>query len=769
MGNDPKWELNGYFDLEFNFDALRQTQKFNLDAVSECSELFMGTNRTKLLSNVSLFALWCGAGKTVLTLATLFLICKEVSRLQPASPRPRRVLWFVHQSELGRQLKADIFKDIAEYHLVATLPEVRICDQTGDIDTDPRHHDITISCPHALWGTKVQRRADTDIERILSFYDVIIWDECDFARDQIARLVRLSPHALKFGLTAAPIDADGNFISECFVLAGSASHATVFANDRCVAPMMPWQAALRREYIKPIKHHGYGKFAAGIEQLAESGAHGEKHSLPGSMATIRTAIHDSLNHERQLRQSWPEHWFSPHIFVPCNTIDEAIELCNQTARDLALEGLPAEEGWYPTVLVSAETKRDFKLFEKGRPKAELRLFHKDFDLVHPFMRALSNKGQCGPGSSRIMFVVDIAIRGLNHWALKYVVDIKRSRSWSEQVQTIGRTSRLPGHLSALIGDEAFDVFCHPRFYFPDFGNGQRSAAQYAWDFILQMDARLENSKLISWRDLLEGREIKRDDSPIDAAVHFTLMDQLDIDNSLGKLIERGEQITPEHVEQIVQALPDPQSKSRMESAREHIRRVLTDREYRDQVVAPEFEIIKPISREAPKSPQDYVDEELSAFIAVHPYIDNAYIGKLSDPGIRDLVAVMKREYDRKHYRQVIKVRQLQQADGKPGVLSDIRNSLIGEFMSRGFEYGRIIAPVSVAINSAAAKLCGVRGLGVTENDGILDRPQYHYQFSIPSVRAKLKSLAMAELIMRGIVGPAIHLYSAPGTTVASNA
>src|SRR4029077_7500436 len=115
---------------------------------------------------------------------------------------PRRVLWFVHQSELGQQLKLDLIKDITELHLVATLPEIRICDETGDIDTDPRHHDITISCPHALWGTKTQRRSDIEIERILSYYDVIVWDECDFARDQIMRLVRLSGHALKFGLTA---------------------------------------------------------------------------------------------------------------------------------------------------------------------------------------------------------------------------------------------------------------------------------------------------------------------------------------------------------------------------------------------------------------------------------------------------------------------------------------------------------------------------------------------------------------------------------------
>jgi hypothetical protein len=355
--------------------------------------------------------------------------------------------------------------------------------------------------------------------------------------------------------------------------------------------------------------------------------------------------------------------------------------------------------------------------------------------------------------------------------LKYIVDIKRSRSWSEQVQTIGRTSRLPKHLSARIGSDYFELFCHPRFYFPSHEDSEpRVAAQDAWDFILQMDARLEQSQMTSWHDLLEGEEPASASTPHNAAAPFTLMDRLDIDNALGELIAAREQVTPEHIERIVQALPDPQAEPRTEPAKEHIRRVLTEREYRDQITEPTFEIIRPVSREAPKNLQDYTDAELSAFIVTHPGIDNAYTSKLVDAGVRDLIAVMKREHDTKHYRQVTKIRQLQAADGKPGVLTDIRNSLLGELTSRGHDYRRVIGPVSIAINNAASRLCGLQGPSVTANDGVLDRPQYHYQFSIPSVRAKLKALAVAELMMRGIVGPAHHLYArSSGAAAAGNA
>lgn len=774
MANDQKWEVNGYFDGTFNFDALRQSQKLNLDSIAECADLFAGDQRNKLLGNVSLYALTCGAGKTVLMLAALFLICQEVTRRKPASPRPRRVLWFVYQSDLGRQLKLDLCSDIINLQLAATLPDIRICDQTGDIDTDPRHHDITISCPHALWGTKIQRRSDADIERILSYYDVIIWDECDFARDQIVRLVRLSGHALKFGLTAAPIDADGNFISECFVLAGSSSYSSVFHEDGCLAPMLSWDAAVQRGYIKPVPHDGYGKFVAAVEQLEQTGKHGEKYSLPGTMTAIRNAIHDSINLENRMKEAWPEHWFSPHIFIPCNTTAEALDLCDQTVRELALEGLSHDDGWYPTVLVSADAERDRKTFEKGRPKAELRMFHNNPDLTHPFMRALSNRGRCSRGSSRLIFVVDMLLRGMNHWALKYIVDIKRSWSWSEQLQTIGRTSRLPKHLIDMQGDKRFDVFCHPRFYFPDFScdeaSGRRdvSSARNAWKFILHMDERLERSGLTSWRDLLDGKTPEQSRRLDDPVAPFTAMDQLAIDNALGLLKANGEQITPERVDAIVRALPDSDGESaeqRRESAKDHIRRVLTDREYRNKVIAPEYDIIKPISREAPKQPQDYPDEELSAFIVGHPMIPNEYVSRITDQNVRHLVAVMKRDHDAKYYRQVIKIRQLQQADGKAGVLTDIRNSLLGELTSRGLDYRAIVGPVSSAINSAAARLCGLPNEpGATENNGILDRAQYHYQFSIPSVRRKIKAIAMGELIMRGVVGPAIHLYSQAATS-----
>jgi hypothetical protein len=700
--------------------------------------------------------LTCGAGKTVLMLAYLYAICAEVNKRLVAGPRPCKMLWFTYQTGLCVQLKNDITHDIKTYRLAPTVPSMRICSETGDLDKPPGQHDITISCPNALWKSKSQQRSDADIALILAEYDVVVWDECDFARLQIERLVRLSPHALKFGITAAPIDASGAFIGHPFVLAGSASHTTVFNNDRCLAPMMPWDAALRAGYIKPIKHAGHGKFSAGIEHLSP-GSHNTKHSLPGSMSAIRQAIDDILILERQTKNEWPDHWFSPHMIVPCNTVDEAIELHKQTTHDMELMGLPPDDGWLSTVTVS--DKKDMT------EPHETNFFHDNSGIVHPFMRALENKGRCFRGCARIAFVVDIGLRGMNHWACKFITDVKRSSSWSEQLQTIGRTSRLPPHLGDKANDKSFNLFCHPRFYYPDYTAPNdipcNLGARNAWAFIVETDERLERSGLPSWPALLSGEISHSEERPTDATAPFTPADQLIVDTALGELLAQNKPLTDDAIEDIVSKLPGPQSDDRATAARTRAKRVRDDAAYRDSQVKPSFDVIQPISREEPKNPEDYTIEELSEFIVRSQHLKNDYVQQLANPAIRDLIGQMKHQEDIKHFRPVAKIRQLQKAKGRPGILTTIRNSIQRELAESGFWHNRLWSPLSKEVNSQCAKLCGAQDMtNPCENDSLLDRPHYHYQLSIPSVRRKLKDMVIGELILKGHLGAAKHLYTA---------
>jgi Type III restriction enzyme, res subunit len=757
MTHDPKWETKGYFDGNCNFSILREMQRFaGPEVVRHNGDLFVGENRNRLIKAVSLFVLTCGAGKTLMMIAVLFAICREVMQRIKYGQRCRHILWFVKERELGRQLLLELEDEIARYGLAESAPSIQICDQTGDLDCGPGHHDITISCPHALWDGKGQKRSDTDIAALLAQFDTIIWDECDFAPEQIERLVRFAPHAWKFGLTASPIEASGKFLRDFFILAGVASYADVYETDKCLKPMLPWKEALAQGFVQPISHDGFSRMVSGIEQ-AELGKHGERYSLPGSMATIRRAIADCDALERKMRQTWPDDWFSPHILVVCNTIDEACDLAEQTEQEIARKGYSTEDGWRTTVIVSAEKHGRWK----PRSKAEERLVHKNRDIVHPFMRAKFIDGRCDRHCARIMFVVDMAIRGLNNWPLLFVADLKRSGSVNEQVQTIGRVSRLPSRLAKMIGTDFFFSCCHPRWYYPDSGQESPNAVAEAWTFICEMDQRIEAAAFFQWSDLLDGRELDQTKTPQGTVAPFTLADRLSIDHALATLKSDGEPINADKIERLIAELPGPASKERTTQVREHVERVLgdrpSDRAYRASFVnlTPKEVIIRPISREEPKKPDAYSLEELRSFVLNKEDLSDDWINKMEhNDDIRLLIGTMKRDDDVRLYHPVAKLRQLHKADGKPGILTAIRNSLMSDLYGLADEIGRI----SQAVNIATAKLAGMDA-SCTRNDGPLDRPSYHYQLTVPAIKRQIKELAIAHLICWGVLGDLGDLYS----------
>jgi hypothetical protein len=105
------------------------------------------------------------------------------------------------------------------------------------------------------------------------------------------------------------------------------------------------------------------------------------------------------------------------------------------------------------------------------------------------MEAKHNNGRCTPRSKRIIFLVDIGVRATNNWPTSYIVDLKRSGSVKEQVQTLGRGSRLPARLQKLQNHDLFVRFCHPRWYFPQESQDDTgSKVKDAWEFVTTADS-----------------------------------------------------------------------------------------------------------------------------------------------------------------------------------------------------------------------------------------------------------------------------------------
>jgi hypothetical protein len=769
MTHDPRYEKHGYFDNNFDLTNLRMTQQVvGVGTVQAHGDIFVGALRQELLNGVSLFALTCGAGKTILMMAALFAICHEISKRMKCAPRPKTVLWFSSLRELCSQLKAEIPREVTQFGLCEVRPDVRQCDESGDLDVQPGIHVITFSCPHTLWETKDQVRSDEKIIEILSWYDVIIWDECDFAVDQIERLIRLAPHALKFGLTAANIDADGDVLKRFFVLASIASHRTVFEFDHCLCPLLSWDEAKARGYIQPIDHNGYTRWEAAIE-VAGQGQHGERHSLPGAMATIRKAIEDADQLDRQNRQAWPDDWYHRQIGVFCTTRNEAIDLCEQTNEYLRNAGYSHLDGWRAVALVSVDkriaARRGYKI-----PLEETQLYHKNPALMHPFLKPSSLDGRCDRTCARIVFLVDIGVRGLNHWPWNFIVDLKRSGSVSEQVQTLGRLSR-PGRLQRKWQDIVrYEHFCHPRWYFPQAGLDQIGAIKGAWDFVVDMDSRMQAANMFTWRDIAEGKTRSNIGTEQNLAAPFTLMDRLQIDRALNDLHANSLPPSEYDIRRIIAELPGQHSAERDEHAREHIENVLTKPEYKRQLINLKIKkehMIRPIAMEQPKKPSDYTFEELAAYILhddeTEEVVKQADVEKLkTDISFRDFVARRKRKDDKRLFRQVPKMRQLQKEGGQAGILSDITNDLMGEMQKIQLVNGYspdVYGNLSAAINNATCMLTGVElGEKCTANNGVLDLPSYHYQFIVPSTVRRIKDLAIALMIHKGDIPSLTEFY-----------
>jgi hypothetical protein len=151
---DPKWEAVSYFDTYNSFGQLRSSQLALVTDIKQYADLFVGDLRRRLLASISLYALVCGAGKTLLMASILFAINEQVNLRSKHLPRPTKVLWFVKERVLAVMLKGELESEITKINLHYAKPSVQICSESGDLDRGPMHHDITISCPHALWRKK---------------------------------------------------------------------------------------------------------------------------------------------------------------------------------------------------------------------------------------------------------------------------------------------------------------------------------------------------------------------------------------------------------------------------------------------------------------------------------------------------------------------------------------------------------------------------------------------------------------------------------------
>jgi Type III restriction enzyme, res subunit len=229
-----------------------------------------------------------GAGKTIASLAYLFAINHYLNRKMPHATRVRRVLWLTNERKLRSQLLKELKEEPVEFGLALHRPRIQACTKARDIERPD--YDVTVCCAQTLWGdpksARVQSEEDIRKERkvfeILSPFDAVVFDECDFASWQIRRIISLAPHAIKLGLSSTPMESDGTINTAQFVLAGSPSYRDVFESDKCLRPMLPVSDAGAQNYLVEVGHDYHDAAIAGVVVDVKD-KHNDSHSADGGI------------------------------------------------------------------------------------------------------------------------------------------------------------------------------------------------------------------------------------------------------------------------------------------------------------------------------------------------------------------------------------------------------------------------------------------------------------------------------------------------------
>jgi hypothetical protein len=756
---DAYWRRTGWFDREFFPRQLRDIQliagydQFVDQPLANVlfNEPDKKSGRNALIHTTTLLPGATGIGKTMLALGVLFGINHEVKKREPRPdeptlPRVSRLLWLTPDTTLRDHTAVELAEEPVEFGLTNSPPDVSVAKSFASLARGPMNADITVTCPQALWEedgkTKRETHSEDEVRQILSMWDTIVIDECDFANDQVKRLCRLASHALKFWMTASPM-SDGEFLTDCVLITKDAvaDYLRARESDQCLKALAP-------DVVPAAEYAGYEAYIrANREEVDSSSGVGRDHVA--FMAAITSVVQEADNLERRMRRENPDEWYSPHIIVRLERIDEikALEadlpaVLKRMKDDGKLQG----EGWN---VESIYQGKNAGLGEKARGKYK-----------HPFMLARNNNGQAAAKSARILLMAKIGIRGINNWPLKYVVDTTSNVGLAELIQfNIGRPIRWPAKLSHWINDESKDEFTTTTVVcLSDLLEQKQQAYAEAHKFVMEQREQLAEAGFNTWDDILNGRPLPLGDIIIDTAEPpFTNTDKINIRVGLGEAIDQGVDVTdPAVMDKIVCRLQPTADGKRRERATEYADRLITDKEFRDMEVPFSTSAdVSAVGVVAKLKPQETYDADtLIRFVKwedSYAALRAEYVERLSrtepDQLIVHSVSKTLKNINEHNYREIEKSEPLSK------VIGVVAGELLREFNPHNGHYvgmpSNDIGRVKAAVYQAAKALFGMEGVEA-KDDGPMDKRPYHVAIQV-RYRQKIKDMATGRLVDWGLI------------------
>jgi hypothetical protein len=763
----PHWAEANIWDDPIALAQLRETQRIaGYDAVTNPAVVPCPTkHRNALLRRVTLVPGVTGVGKAVMMESILFGINHSIG---VGFPRARKILWLTPDQTLRDLAVIELASDIYDHKIIVRrAPSVIALDSYNDFQKGPGDHDICVSCPHVLFDVtdtsknNGKRRSDDEIRHALKWFDVIVFDEGDWAKEQVRHIATLASHALKFALTASLPNLDTMEQKErekflrTFVLISEdaiADYQSAFDLDSCVKYIDPALSV-----IVGASHDEYEAFVSG-QRATFSGVASPDH-VP-FLAIIEQAIHDADRLETQMRADSPDHYFSPHLIARFDRIEDVIAahtVLNQILPNRALQN----DGWLTTPIFQGHMRR---LPHLSADEADLSA-RKHGKWRHPFFRAKNTGGVADNKCKRVLLMCNIGLRGINNWPILFTVDCVEEPTWIEEIQfDFGRPIRWPDKFAHFLTDKELRQFATMRIYFPKVGGweAKKQSLDEVREFITNMKTRIAGYGFHTWIDIIEGRP--PDDMPAPnvapQAPAFTMVDKLTLQNTMGEALAIGVQLNNDgEIETILDKLDPEATGERRERAKSYVENLRDRPEFRaTELLATDIEReaqINPetvLTRLKPQSSYDthtleqYIHQDARFAANRQQLLDDLQ----NSVSVRNLISQILHDTQIVNYREAPRVWRLQGPAKPPedrGVLRIVAGELSHMLITAGALNPKDAGTVQIFMNDVAVKFFGVSG---AEEGGDMDHHAYHVAI-LGRCRRKLQSLTRAQLTRKNIL------------------
>ncbi len=454
---DTYWTRKFFFDRPINRDLLRVSQSdYTYDVILNNAKHF-ASSYDLINGKLFTFVQIVGAGKTLGMLSAAMGYNAAANLISPGLTRVDRILILAKDKTLRGQIAHEIRNEPYEFGIIDKRPKVLEVKRGETMVSNAyQHNDIVVSCGHQLWNKSNGSLSDSELQKILARYPLIIFDEVHWANAQAARVAEAATHSLCLGFTASPIRGDGSVIERSMVRCSCYGYRDAVRNDNSMASLGETIEIGRddvefNDIIHEVNTEEYRRLGEEEWKTFEPGT-GDSDIIADSLKAVFSVACEVVRkldeldhlplddmtlseHRRNYKKDVIEvgHRFCPHAIIRVSDRETAMNVTQFLNKMFKLKPnkYPKRKGWRAEYAISGGAGENRSL-----------------DANHPWFYSNKNNGKVNSKVARILVVVDMATEGVNNKLAKVIGFAHRVQSTKGVVQSVGRLIRSPHKVEA---------------------------------------------------------------------------------------------------------------------------------------------------------------------------------------------------------------------------------------------------------------------------------------------------------------------------------